>query len=85
MRAGADDVVLLATSRRQSLLISYLEAYLSRLEHWLREWRIGICVSKSTAVLFANIARRIQKLQPVCFFGKPMQWVKTTQYLGGDP
>jgi hypothetical protein len=47
----ADDTALVATSRSPSLLVGYLEAYLGRPERWLRDWRIIINVSKSTAVL----------------------------------
>jgi hypothetical protein len=44
----------MATSRDPSLLVGYLEAYLGTLELWLRNWRIAINVSKSTAVPFAK-------------------------------
>jgi hypothetical protein len=50
----ADDTGLIATSRDPSLLVGYLEACLSRLELWLRNWRIAINVSKNMAVLFAR-------------------------------
>jgi hypothetical protein len=33
----ADDMALVATSRSPSLLVAYLEAYLGRLERWLRD------------------------------------------------
>jgi hypothetical protein len=57
----ADDTTLVATLRSPSLLVGYLEAYLGRLERWLRNWRFAINISKSTAVLFVKAARRIQK------------------------
>jgi hypothetical protein len=78
----ADDTALVATSRSPPLLVGYLEAYLGRLEHWLRDWRIAINVSKSTAVLFVKAARRIRKLRAVQFFGERLQWVETARYLG---
>jgi hypothetical protein len=78
----ADDTALVATSRIPSLLVGYLEAYLGRLEHWLRDWRIAINVSKSTVVLFVKAARRIQKPREVHFLGQPIQWVETARYLG---
>jgi hypothetical protein len=65
----ADDTALVATSRSPSLLVGYLEAYLGRLERWLRDWRISIKVSNSTAVLFVKTARRIQKPRAVQFLG----------------
>jgi hypothetical protein len=46
----ADDTAIISTSRQPVLLIKYLEAYLSDLERWLREWRIAINVSKSSAI-----------------------------------
>jgi hypothetical protein len=78
----ADDTALVATSRSPSLLVGYLEAFLGRLERWLRDWRIAINVSKSTAVLFVKAARRIQRPRPVQFLGEPIRWVETARYLG---
>jgi hypothetical protein len=78
----ADDTALLAMSRSPSLLVGYLEDYLGRLERCLRDWRIGINVSKSTAVLFVKAARRIQKPRAVQFLGELIQWVETARYLG---
>jgi hypothetical protein len=77
----ANDTALVDTPRSPSLLVGYLEAYLGRLERWLRDWRIAINVSKSTAVLFVRAARRIQKPRAVQFLGEPRQWVETARYL----
>jgi hypothetical protein len=60
----ADDTVLIATSHRKSLLVSYL----GRPEHWLRDWKIAVNVCRSATVLFAKTARRIQKPRLVHFF-----------------
>jgi hypothetical protein len=78
----ADDTALIATSRSPLLLVSYLETYLNRLELWLRDWRIAINVSMSTAVLFAKTTRCIQRPRPVQLFGEPIQWVDTERYRG---
>jgi hypothetical protein len=78
----ADDTALVTTSRSPSLLVGYLEAYLGRLERWLRDWRIAINVSKSIAVLFVHAARRIQKPRAVQFLKESIQWVETARYLG---
>jgi hypothetical protein len=78
----ADDTALIATSRDQSLLVGYLEAYLGRLELWLRSWRMAINVSNSTAVLFAKAARSARQPRPLQFLGEPIQWVQTARYLG---
>jgi hypothetical protein len=51
-----DGTGLVATSRSPSLVVGYLEAYLGRLDRWLRDWRIVINVSKRTAVLFVKVA-----------------------------
>jgi hypothetical protein len=53
--------------RTTRLLVKYLEAFLGRLERWLRDWRIAINVSKITALLFVKAARRIQKPRAVQF------------------
>jgi hypothetical protein len=75
----ADDTALTATSRDPSLPVGYLEAYLGRLELWLRNWRIAINVSKSTAVLFAKTARSARQPRPVQFLGEPVEWVQTAR------
>jgi hypothetical protein len=63
----ADDTALIATSRDPSLLVGYLEAYLGRLELQLRNWRIAINASKSTALLLAKAARLVRQPRPVHF------------------
>jgi hypothetical protein len=63
----ADEKALVGTSRSSSLVFFYLEAYLRRLERWLRDWRIAINVSKIIAVLFVNATRRIQNPRAVQF------------------
>jgi hypothetical protein len=78
----ADDTAVIATSRKPTLLVSYLDSYLNELQRWLSEWRIAIYVSKSTAMIFARAGRRLIQLRPVTLFGEPIQWVDTTRYLG---
>ena len=51
----ADEMAVIATSRKPTLLVSYLECYLSNSERWLREWRITINVSNSTTMLFTRL------------------------------
>jgi hypothetical protein len=78
----ADDTAVIATSRKPTLLVSYLDSYLSDLQRWLSEWRIAISVSKSSAMIFARAGRRFIQPRPVSLFGEPIQWVATTRYLG---
>jgi hypothetical protein len=78
----ADDTSIIATSRRPTLLVSYLESYVNDLQRWLSEWRIAIDVSESTAIIFARAGRRFIQPRPVTLFGEPIQWVDTTRYLG---
>ena len=54
----AVDMSIIATSRKPTLLASHLESYLNELQRWLSEWRIGINVSKSTAIIFVPAGRR---------------------------
>jgi len=78
----ADDTVIIVTSRKLTLLFSYLESYVSYFQRWLCEWRIAINVSKSTAIIFARAGRRFIQPRPVTLFGEPIEWVETTRYLG---
>jgi hypothetical protein len=67
---SADDTALMATSRSPSLIFNYLEAYLCRLEHWLRDWRM----------LFTR--RRSQRPRPILFLGEPTASFETARYPG---
>jgi len=78
----ADDTVIIATSRKPTLLVGYLESYLNDLQRWLSEWRIAINVSKSTAITFARAARRFIQPRPVTLFREPIEWFDRTRYLG---
>jgi hypothetical protein len=78
----ADDTVIIATSRKPTLLVRYLESYLSDLQRWLNEWRIAINVSKSSAMIYVRAGRRFIQRPSVTFFGDLTQWVDTTRYLG---
>jgi hypothetical protein len=59
-----------------------MEAYLGRLERWLRDWMIAINVWKSTAALLVKAARRIQKPRAVQFFGELIECFETVRKLG---
>jgi hypothetical protein len=61
----ADDTAIVATSRKATLLVSYLESYLNDLQRWLSEWRIAINVSKSSAIILARAGRRFTQPRPV--------------------
>jgi hypothetical protein len=81
----ADDTAIRATSRKPTLLVSYLESYLTYLndlQRWFSEWRIAINVSKSTTIIFARDGRRFIQPRPVTLFGEPIEWVETSRYLG---
>ena len=71
----ADDTTVVVSSHQQVLLLKYLQTYLNYLEWWLREWRIAINVSKSSAMLFVKAGRRIPKSRPVQLFGDPIRRV----------
>jgi hypothetical protein len=78
----ADDTALVATSRNPSLIVGYLDACFGRLERWLRDCRIAINISRSTAVFFVKAANRIQKPRAVQFLGEPIQCEESARYLG---
>jgi hypothetical protein len=78
----ADGTAVIATSRKPTLLVSYLESYLTDLQRWLSEWRIAINISKRSAIIFARAGRRFIQPRPVTLFGEPIKCVETTRYLG---
>jgi hypothetical protein len=78
----ADETAVVATSQSPSLLVGYLEVYLSRLGRWLWDCRISNNVSKSTAVLFVKAAKRLRKPRGARFVVDPVQCVETALYLG---
>ena len=73
---------IIATSRKPTLLVSYLESYLNDLQQWLSEWRISINVSKSNAKIFTRAVWRFIQPRPVTLFREPIEWVDTARYLG---
>jgi len=48
----AVDTAFIVTFHQPTLLVNYVQAYLGKFDHCLRDWRIDISVSKSTAVFF---------------------------------
>jgi hypothetical protein len=68
----ANDTAIIATSRKPTLLVNYLESYLNDLQRWLSKWRIAINVSTSCAMIFARAGRRFIQPRPVMLFGEPM-------------
>ena len=73
----AVDTAIIATSRKLTLLVTYLASYLNDLQQWLSEWRIAINVSKCTSIIFAIAGRCFIKPRPVKLFEEPIQWVET--------
>ena len=78
----ADETAIISTSRKPTLLVSYLETYLNYLQQCLSEWRIAINVPMSNALIFARAGRRFTQPRPVMLFGEPIQFVDTARYLG---
>jgi hypothetical protein len=60
-----DDTLIIATSRKPTLFVCFLESYLSDFQPWLIEWRIAINVSKNTAVIFAPTSNTLRGTKPV--------------------
>jgi hypothetical protein len=42
------DTAVIATPRQPTLLVKYLETYISGLEQWLGRWRIAINISRAS-------------------------------------
>jgi hypothetical protein len=77
----AKDTAFIATSRKQTLLVSYLEAYLNDLQWWLTEWRTDINLSKSTAIILARARQRFMPPRLLTLLGEPIEWFDTTRFL----
>jgi len=78
----ADDAAIIATSRKSTLLVSYLDSYLNDLQRWLSDWRIAINVTKCNDIIFARAGRRFTQSRSLTMFGVPIEWVDTTRHLG---
>ena len=63
------DTAIIATSRKPTPLIIYLESYLNDLQWWLCNWRIAINVSKRSAIIFTRGIRSFIRPRPVTLFG----------------
>ena len=50
----ANDTAIIVTSRKSTLLVSYLESYRKDLQRWLSDWIIAINISRCTAIIFAR-------------------------------
>jgi retron-type reverse transcriptase len=77
----ADDTAIIATSRKPTQLVRYLESYLNDLQCLLRVWKGAINVSNSTTIIFAHAGRRFIQPRPVTLFVEAVQWVETIPYL----
>jgi hypothetical protein len=75
----ADNIAIIATSCKPTLLVNYLESYLSDLQRWFSEWRFAINDSKSTAIIFARAGRCFIQPRQVTLFGDQSNW--STQFV----
>jgi hypothetical protein len=77
----ADETAVMATFRKPTMLVTYLDSYLGDLQRLLSEWKIAISVSKSSAMISTRAGRCFIQPRPITLFGEPIQWVDTTHYL----
>ena len=77
----AGNAVIITTSSKPTLLVSYLESLLNDLQQWLSEWRIAINILKITALIFARAGRCFIQPRQITLFGEPNQLVDTALYL----
>jgi hypothetical protein len=71
----------MATFRKTTMFVTYLDSYLGDLQRLLSKWGIAISVSKSSAMIFARPDQRFIQPRPITLFGEPIQWVDTNHYL----
>jgi hypothetical protein len=77
----ADETAVMATFRKPTMLVTYLDSYLGDLQRLLSEWRITISVSKSSGMIFARAGRCFIQPRPITLFVELIQWVDTSHYL----
>ena len=77
----ADVTVIKATSPSRRCSAASWHHH-SSLQRWLKEWRIVINVSRSSAIIFARSVRRFIQTQPLTPFGEPIKWLDNTRFLG---
>ena len=73
----ANDTAIIATSRKPTLLVSYLESCLNDLQWWFNEWT-PLIFPRTTA----RAGRRFIQPRPVTHFGVPIELVDRTRNLG---
>lgn len=76
----ADDITLIAQSRRASQAVIYLQTALDQLSIWYEKWRIAVNPSKTQAILFGR--GRQSATQDLLLKGKVVQWSSSYKYLG---
>jgi hypothetical protein len=74
----ADNTAIIATSRKLTLLVSFLKSYLIDLQWWLSEWRITINISQSTVMIITWAVRCFIQAQALILFRESIHWVDTT-------
>lgn len=76
----ADDTILYSSSRSVKLLESKLQESLRLLGDWLVEWKLGVNVSKTEAVLFTK--RNANPTKQLIIFNQDVSWSSSVKYLG---
>ena len=79
-----DDTTIIATSRKPTLIVRYLESYLNELQRWLSELLFVINVPKSNVIIFSRVGWHFILPRPVTLFKEPIQW-STLLVIWGNP
>ena len=68
----ADDTAIIPSSNISTLLVSYVESYLNKIQQRLTKCRMAINVSKCTTIIFARGGRSFTQSRPVTLFEEPI-------------
>jgi len=75
-----DDTIFYATCNNNSGAIKILRSQIYVAIEWLRQWKIAINPTKTTAIMFSN--KQIQAGEYIKFGDAPIKWKTKVRYLG---
>ncbi|GBN41095.1 RNA-directed DNA polymerase from mobile element jockey [Araneus ventricosus] len=75
----ADDTAILAQGKKFSTISNSLSNYITKLESWLKRWKIQLNVEKSEAIFFYKYSKHCPEIK---IYNTPVLWKKEIKYLG---
>jgi hypothetical protein len=78
----ADDVALLAKSKKVTLAIKYAQEALDQAVSWYKKWRLRLNTDKTQAVIFTRPRTKADKGNNIRIDQKTIEWKTSANYLG---